>query len=67
MKLGILVRNKKEANFIWKKLLSFGYNWNYSFSKDFRYIFIIIKHCLILTIIIINTFIQSMILNILIF
>lgn len=34
---GILVRNEKEANFIWKKLLLLGYDWNCSFSKGFRY------------------------------
>lgn len=45
---GILVRNKKEADFIWKKLLSNGYEWN-SHSKDFQYykelpIIIYIRH-----------------------
>lgn len=33
---GILVRNSKEADFIWKKLLLLGYKWN-SYSKDFKY------------------------------
>ena len=33
---GILVRNSKEADFIWRKLLLLGYKW-YSHSKDFKY------------------------------
>lgn len=33
---GILVRNSKEADFIWKKLLLLGYKWC-SNSKDFKY------------------------------
>jgi hypothetical protein len=33
---GILVRNSKEADFIWKKLLLLGYKWC-SHSKDFKY------------------------------
>ena len=50
---GILVRNKEEADFIWKKLLSNGYEWS-SHSKNFIYyeklpIIIYIGHNKILT------------------